>query len=577
MGVGTFHMVELKLPDLTFSSVIYGKQETPWDLRPLLYRGASGKPVKKVSDLIDKGTFGLLRSERIELVQKIHEKINGDLVGGGSRQGTYGNIKTLRYFFQWADATDNELSLDTVENTFKLWADQLQYRERILRDISTDTAYGTARKVGSLLDAVLDRHISLISETRISKPWHLKGALATKADKQNLEEAFRFGHFLLDVCSSLSVTAIWGPVPLKILLRSGESFEEWSGVKNRQIAHTFHSQRDENRSKDRREAWDTDLTFRTRYPLINFRIEAEILIFISQTGMNLAQVHNIKNGQFHFSSYSGGYQVRRYKERRNGEVEFYIYEEYKKFFERYLEWRAAIFPENSEELLFPLIRTRGRSLDAVPKLHKVQKVCKALNIRFVAPRALRNTRTNWLLRRSQDPDLTAEMAQHTKETLLRTYATPNLQVAMVEINRFHNQTDPAISAPGPGWCISTIPSAIHDVSSENPKPDCVNAAGCLNCKQHRDINSADHVWSLASFRYLKSLELANYCQPIPNNLAPLKQPAAATIDRLTAKIKFFEDSGSVGQNWVREALALVNEGNYHPAWDGFIQLQEFRP
>src|SRR3546814_1685373 len=91
-------------------------------------------------------------------------------------------------------------------------------------------------------------------------------------------------------------------------------------------------------------------------------------MFISQTGMNLAQAHNIKVGDFHYSSYLDGYQVRRrYKARRHGDVEFYIYEDYRAHFERYLEWRRAIFPDDSDGLMFPLVRVGGRSVEKAPQ------------------------------------------------------------------------------------------------------------------------------------------------------------------------------------------------------------------
>ena len=172
--------------------------------------------------------------------------------------------------------------------------------------------------------------------------------------------------------------------------------------------------------------------------------------------------------------------------------------------------------------------------------------------------------------------MTAEMAQHSKETLLRTYQKPNLQIAMIEIARFHKRADPIISPPGPGSCFANTPDALPDIPRNATQPDCISAAGCLFCSQQRDIDSEDHVWSLASFRHLKSIELANHRPPTGAEKELPEQPAAAAVAKVTSKLEFFEISNEVRGLWVREALARIAEGSYHPAWDGFIRLQELQ-
>jgi hypothetical protein len=48
------------------------------------------------------------------------------------------------------------------------------------------------------------------------------------------------------------------------------------------------------------------------------------------------------------------------------------------------------------------------------------------------------------------------------------------------------------------------------------------------------------------------------------------------MDRVTAKLKYFKESSEVRAQWVIEAFARIEEGDYHPRWDGFIQLMEER-
>jgi len=46
------------------------------------------------------------------------------------------------------------------------------------------------------------------------------------------------------------------------------------------------------------------------------------------------------------------------------------------------------------------------------------------------------------------------------------------------------------------------------------------------------------------------------------------------IDRVSAKLKAFQESSAIRAEWVREARDRVAEGRFHPKWDGFIQCME---
>lgn len=572
-------MRDLSLPDLTFPRVVLGANETPWDLRYLLYRGGASARRNKVAGLIDLGVLGPPILERLELVVRLHEEISGKLAGGRSKHTALAIIEHLRAFFGWADQTGLALGLDAVATTYIHWTDHLLNRSRVIRDVSEGAIYQSAYCVAHALDGVLQRRISLITETRIRRPRKGKAALGVEADKQNLQETFVFGFAMLDICDALTVEVVRGQIPVRIQFRGGHILEEWAGkrppeeLKWSTPPKTASQRFNAKKFSQLREAWEADTSLRTRYPIANLRVEAELLIFIAQTGMNLAQAHRLKAGQFHYTSHLDGYHVRRYKNRRSGEVEFEIYAEYREIFESYLAWMKSMFPDETDGRLFPMANV-SRAEDNAPQFHRTRAICKKLGIRFISPSRLRSTRVNWLLRRSQDPEMTAEMAQHTQETLLQRYAKPNLQVAMVEIARFHNQTDPAISPPGPGLCVSHTPEPVPGIPEEATPPDCRSAAGCLFCTHQRDIDSEDHVWSLTSFRHLKSLELGRYRPPAHKTAHAYPHPAAAAIERATAKLKFFQGSSTVRGMWVAEAHARVKEGDYHPAWDGFIQLLE---
>lgn len=571
-------MSDSHIPDLTFPLIQYGKYETPLNLLPFLYRGGAAAKSNFVAKQIVQGALGPLLKDRLPLVIKIHEHVAAALAGGGGRGSADTTVIRLRHFFAWADEDGWAMTLESVESAYISWTDSLLHRQRVVGDIGKNYVYYLCVAVGKVLDSVLELRNGLLAKTRVRRPGDLKQVLGTEADKQNLEQTFQFGQFLLDITDSLSFEAITGPLPVAIRLRNGQVLEEWLRLNPPELVKALtHNVRPSYRKHaiEKRAAWNSDTSLRTRYPLANLRIEAEMLVFIAQTGINLEQAHTLKMCKFRYQSHLDGYQVYRvYKGRRHGEVAFDIFSEYKEIFERYLAWRAAVFPGDDDGLLFPLVRA-GRALAVAPSFSMIAKFCNKMGIGFIRPRALRKTRVNWFLRRSRDPQMTAEMHAHTEETLIRSYEQPNLQVTMVEISRFHARTDPAIVPPGPGLCVEQgcVPQILPETPIEATRPDCISPAGCLFCFHQRDIDTADYVWSLASYRYLKSLELARYR---PDAKSGAAHPAVAAIDRVTAKLKFFEHSSQVRRLWVDDALIRVEESSHHPRWDGFIQLMEAR-
>lgn len=571
-------MRDLRLPDLTFPMLNYGKFETPLTLLPMLYLGGAGTKTNLVAHYIDQGALGEPIVDRIPIIEKLHGDIEARLVGGGSRGSARTTIVRFREFVAWADRYEKSVTLATVEETYIDWSHYLLQRQRRGDDVSRLHIYQSAVAVAKVLDNVLELRTGLLAKTPLRRSNYLKPFLSVKADKQNLEQTFAFGQALLDITAALSSEVIRGPIPVRIHFRTGQVIEEWLKLKSTEHVKTLSDKVKPSTRQlaiAKRASWLADTSMRTRHSLANLRIEAEMLIFIAQTGMNLEQVNTLKLSKFRYRSHLDGYQVHRvYKGRRQGEVAFDIFSQYRETFERYLMWRASMFPDDDEGLLFPLVRA-GRAEGRGPAFTMVKKMCKKLAIRFIPSRVLRKTRINWLLRRSNDPSLTAEMHAHTQETLIRHYEQPSLQVAMVEINRFHARTDQAIASPGPGVCaeVGAIPQAVPDTASDATPPDCISPAGCLFCWHQRDIDTEEYVWSLASYRYLKSLELARFRPPAKGSAV---HPAAAAIDRLTAKLKHFESSSQVRRGWVQEALIRVDEDYHHPRWDGFIRLMDAR-
>lgn len=570
---------ESSVPSLTFPTVTYGALETPLDLTPLLYTGGAKENRRLVAKRIAEGQLGPMRKERLKVVGEFHELLLGKLAGGGSEQTLRAEINCLRHFYSWADATSAIITTKKIESAYYQWCDSLINRIRTQKELSPQAAYIYAATVGSLIDACLGRQTAIIKQTRITMPSRQKPALSPAAEKTSLNDSAQFGRLLQDICDGLSSDIVLsGRLPIRIALRDGRFIEDWSRFPKTVAAadrsplalNTPQARFAAKRSAEKLALWERDGTLRTRYPLANLRIEAELLMFIAQTGMNLTQAFQLRLRNFAYASHLDGYQVKERKERKHGDVLFEIFREYRPHFERYLDWRRRLFP--STDLIFPLVRVKGRAENRAPDF-RLRRICRDLNISFVPPRSLRLARVNWLLRQTADPELTADLAQHSKQTLLKVYAQPSQQRAMGEIMRFWSANDPGQfehASIAPGLCNGhALPSP--QIPRAAPTPDCSRPSGCLWCEHHRDIDSFDYVWALASFRHLKTLELALWHPP--RNFK-VDHPAKMAIERIAATLAAFQDSTPIRREWCAEAMIRIEEGAYHPQWNNLVQSAE---
>lgn len=571
----------LQIPDLSFSSLKYGSIETPLCMKAFLYKGGAQVKRRLVSSLITNGSLGQPIAERLPLLVAIHEVLSDKIAIGGSKHTLQGTLNKIKQFYVNAEKNDRNLTIENIKHEYLSWVDTLKEKQRL--KLTTEKAvYEHAYKLATPIAEVIGiSSRTLIRAAGLKKPSKAKSALGKKSEKQRLDKLFEFGHSLFDITTSLSVKAIRGPIPIRINFRGGAVFDDWCGLvpisqgaDSGELSANFNSSI--NGKRHRR--WQADSTNETRFPAINLRLTAELLIFISQTGMNLAQATNFRVSGFSFQSHLDGYQVRRvYKNRKKGEVEFEIYSEYRGVFESYLKWRSEIFPNDTSGLLFPFIAPAGKTIQTVTRFNRIKKIMKLIGIQYTGPRSMRSARVNWYVRRSNDPDMTAEQAQHSKQTLFRYYLKPHHQIVVSEITNFWRQSDPLITPPSPGACVKREPLPIPQLATSAPRPDCANPAGCLFCVHHRDIDSFDHVWSLVSYRHLKTIEQSlNRTSSAQESLDQDERvsPAELVIDRISTKLAAYQQGSEIRSGWVHESLLRIDEGHFHPKWDGFIQLIE---
>ncbi|WP_321927909.1 site-specific integrase [Paraburkholderia guartelaensis] len=551
----------IQIPDLSLN-VDLGPIVTPWSLNIFLYRGGAAANARDVQTMIEDGKLGEPLIERLELATSLRDELNSQIESGTRLPTVTARLTCLRHFLSFADRSGYPLTLSAVAETYCAWGDSLFHRTRLQKHSSKkrikredaplkqSSAYQYAVTVGQFLDTILDRNTCIIEMTRLERSSPRNTAAGVQAEKQNLEHTFAFGHFVREICEGLTLYVVRdAPLPFTLCLPNERTL-----ILGRRTSG----------------ASVPDDALKTRHALVNLRIEAELFMFIGQTGMNLAQAYKLELEDYQYVSHLEGYQVRKHKARRGGGVIFEIFTAYREHFEKYLEWRKALFPKSS--LLFPFLEYEHTGPLKRFQGARLRALCREFDILFVGPRMLRNTRVNWLLRRTGDAERTSEMVQSTVKTVQGVYFMPSLQRAMVEGARFWTKHDPhlKVDSVAPGACNGT-PKEMPNVPKSAPRPDCKNGAGCLWCANHRDIDSFDYVWSLASFRRVKVIELGRARSPHTDNGSP---PAVVVIDRILEKTRWFEQSNKTRREWVNEAEARFNEGDFHPDWADIIRELE---
>lgn len=558
------------------------------NLKRFLYIGGAECKSTFVYDLIEDGKLGTPQLDRIDLLIAIKNELNYRLSKGDSARSVPAYLFILKQYFEYCDSNSLTGDLDNLVDHYLEYSEHLFTRAAISGKASKmRSAYTTAGTLSSLFGKILEipEAQRLIGRTRIVIPTTPKNGVSKTADKQNLENTFTQGRFLVSLIQGLTVDAILGWLPLKVEISpgivNGDSIELSAGLEvanwidtpqeDWSVGKKSHYREILRRRQPRKDVYGEWAA--KRWMLVNLRVEAEFLVFLAQTGMNLTQAKELRKGDLKYKALNDDWLVRVYKNRKGGEVSFRIYKSYKPFLDSFRKFTNHFFPDS--EYFFPIFGLNGgsesitrSSFKAYPNL---KKLIALYELPWVPPSLIRNTRINYILRRTGDANLTAEMAQHTVQVLREKYEQPSQQRSMVEITQFWNKHDPIgkpeLKSSVIGSNCNGQPKQSIDKPDSAPSPNCVSPSGCLWCQHHRDIDSQDYVWSLFSFRHLKNIETSL-------TLSREKIPADCVVERVSEKIEWFKQSSSLRAQWVSEALQRIEERDFHPDWAHLIYLAE---
>jgi len=402
-----------------------------------------------------------------------------------------------------------------------------------------------------------------------------------QSDKQDLEKALLYCEWLHKVATGITINDIYGQLPIRVDVEDSclpvDNIEICIGKKPKAEYSKTHLRNCASKGvkpgfQHAQIPFDSDLS-RGRKELVNIVVLIQSQFFVAATqAPNPSIVYELVGSPKKLIDNGDTFLIKGFKRRKGGEYYCEIYKDYKQDLKHYLAFKNHFFPDT--DLLFPTFKFK-RGSDEVGLIGanlyaNIKKRVAGSEIEFFPPKALRTIYANWLKRRSGDEHLTAEAMNHSVHTFRQNYSKPSQQKAMTEVTRFWSENDFLNDKK-----ISIIasdcdgnPEPVNDISTNVVEPNCVNPSGCLWCKNHRDINSFDYVWSLCSFRKLKTLEIL--VSRTENTVSPLD----LTIERVTQKIKWFRERDKTTKSWVDDSEVRMDEGDYHPNFEHVIEILE---
>jgi hypothetical protein len=396
-----------------------------------------------------------------------------------------------------------------------------------------------------------------------------------KYDQQTLSDTQIFARALLDIYFSFSDEAIYGQLPLEIIIEQGKdsrrklSYNPSPAILFENLSHhgIYNRKRIEFNAGRRLHSPTRNLKHDNRWVLANVKRNTFLLMFIIASGANLTPLLSLTNGDVKTVPAGADQTIYKFKHRASHEVNITIYDAFKPILKHYQKWRDELFVGELENpWLFPSLNS-DCSVTEFPSdtISSLRNLVLKLNVPWQPPKIIRRTFVNWAHRYFENPILSSEMSSHSIETFFRSYHAPNHQRAIAETQSFWKNFDPASLSVIGGNC-NGKPIPVKNLNTALAKPNCILPSGCLFCENHKDIDSSDYVWSLVSFRFLKLLEAGNSSLSKDSRNY---EPVDLIVNRVTDKLEAFKMKRA---QWVEDAILRVTNDDFHPSWVHLIDM-----
>lgn len=548
------------------------------DLSKLLFKDVprDKKTIPSVIRDLHLGKYGNIDKSRVDWVLHL-KKVTQCKISRGDAITTLNTfLKCCKQFHSWLQDTYKSFAVHQQHSNYIAYSHHLAVRVKN-REISDTFRYDALNRIACFIDTCVDASGLSDKASNVHLDLGLKPAKGSgrKYDQQVLSETKIFAQALLDIYCSLSDEAIYGQLPVRIVIAKDEDDQKILQYnpspaypfKELKKAGIFNRKRIESLADRRLHSPSRDLSHDKRWALINIKRNAFLMMFIIASGANFKQLLSLTNSDIKTVPAGADQTIYKFKNRAKHDVKITIYNAFKSIMRDYKSWRDKVFVDELESpWLFPSLNA-DCSISEVPStnLSTLRNLILESNIVWQPPRIIRRTSVNWMYRHLNDASLASDIAGHDLETFYSSYHVPNHQRAISEAQSFWANFDPSNLSVVGGHC-NGEPIPVTNLDPALAKPNCTLPSACLFCESHRDIDSSDYVWSLVSFRFLKLLEAGNSSLAKDSNSY---EPVDLIINRVTEKLEAFK---AKRLKWVEEAISRVEDNDYHPNWVHLIDM-----
>ncbi|WP_018984823.1 hypothetical protein [Salinimonas chungwhensis] len=520
---------------------------------------------------VKEGLYGKPVDSKIDWVRSLKHIAQNKINVGASHNTVIRFIKDVKAFHDWIYSCEGSYKPSKQRKNYFLYSQHLASRV-IEGEIKEISRYDKLLNISSFIDSFT----GLADEKSYCKGVFYELSLrcpktnVKKYDKQLLVEIKEMASALMQLYSSIDEESIFGQLPIEARINNKKFYINFSAaysVDKLKKSAKRSRLRFENISGRQFLSPSESLVHDKRWAIVNLKRNAFFMMFIIATGANLSQAISITNQETKTLPSGADQTIFKFKLRAGHEVGVNIYNNFKELFNNYKRWRDSIFVgEYESEWLFPTFDLSGQ-VAKFPgnNLSRLRKILMDSGVSWHSSRELRRTNINWMYRFLEDSKEAAAMAGHDLATFYRSYMAPNHQRAVMESQQFWTEFDVTKLSVMGGYCDGE-PIPIKDISPVLAVPNCTTASGCLVCQHHKDVDSYDYIWSLASFRYLKQLESASSHL---SKLSSTLEPADVIINQITSRLETFKVKRP---DWVIAAIDRVELFDFHPQWVNAIDM-----
>lgn len=560
-----------------------------------------------------------LSETRRHLVRKLIEHISDQLMYSGRRVETVrDSVSRFIAFMRWADECNFHEVLDSIENAKKVVILYIQfYKEKFLRnEISIRHAGTQPSSVVNFLSEFFEEDNFGHGMFWLREKHHLN--TATQPPSEDAQTR------LLALCNALfdgitSLVLDFKSYPYKLtlpdFLQLPDNFlwvfpaESWfkrpeiASVK-RKICRGFNYSTGELNTVDEIirlrdhplrgdeqiiveaqsniDAANSDFRDSQRMHVGTVALNAFVVLFLAQTGMNWAQLINLTWSQ-DYKIESDRQLFRTIKWRAGGkECFFELPSSFMSLFKRFLQLRDFLLGNQSCEWLFFKLGERGLGSPSQIKgtLHYFYKSLKKIdpNLTEIHSRQWRAAKSDWLIRNT-DISTTALVLQNTEKTVLSSYIAGSETKQWEEMSNFLNQVSDVVRDKKEKTKTITLRAVGGCSSFGEPSPaskatsiasNCIEPEGCLFCDKFRIYVDEVDIRKLLSCRYCvrKTAHLAGdqeiyqkLIQPILNRIEDIIIEIAKHNKDLLEKIRYeVDEEGELESYWRRKLEMFMELG-----------------